>query len=65
MEKMSLQKRMEIINSCYDKYEEFFESKGDETPFYLNHVLANMLLQERDKNEYLTKRLKECESLKV
>lgn len=50
---------MQIINDAYDKYSEHFEQAGDQSPLLMNHLLAQMVMKEREENTYLKSRLDE------
>jgi len=50
---------MQLINDMYDKWGEYFEEAGDQSPLLMNHMLAKLLVAERQNNEYLRKCLNE------
>ena len=48
----------EIIHSIEEKYGEWLEAAGDNSPRLVNNILVNLLIQERVKNDFLEKKLK-------
>ena len=48
----------DIISEVNDKYSEWLEMAGDNSPALLTDILASMLLKERENNELLSKMIK-------
>lgn len=51
-------KPMQLINELYDKYDEWFEVAGDQSPLLMNQVLAQMVIKEREDKEFYKNQLK-------
>ena len=47
----------DIILGIHDKFGEWLEESGDNAPALMIHILAVMLLKEKEKNEFLQRRL--------
>jgi hypothetical protein len=52
-----------IIQELMEKYGEWLEMAGDQSPALLINILANTLIQERAKIEYYEKLLKTIRNL--
>lgn len=46
-----------IIEEIKEKYSEWLEMAGDDSPALLTDILANLLAKEKSLNEYYKKRL--------
>ena len=46
-----------IIEEVKEKYSEWFEMMGENSPSFMCNILASLLLKERSKVNYLEKRL--------
>lgn len=59
---MSHKRSDDLVMQVLAKYSEYFEVMGDESADFLIKILANMLADQIEKNEYLERRLKYEES---
>ncbi|MEK6880025.1 MAG: hypothetical protein AABY22_10475 [Nanoarchaeota archaeon] len=47
----------ELLLEIYEKYGEWLEHAGENAPALFYHILATIIINERQNNEYLKKRL--------
>lgn len=47
----------ELLNQLNNKYIEWLEIAGDQAPALFSHILASIIIKEREYSEYLKKRL--------
>jgi hypothetical protein len=52
-----------VIEIVQEKYGEWLEMAGDDSPALLCDILASLLAREMDKNDYYIERLKEFERI--
>lgn len=55
---MNNSKQMIVLNQIYDKWSEYFEHAGDQSPLLMNHILADMVIKERENTEFYKNLLK-------
>jgi hypothetical protein len=48
----------DILDGVIDKYGEWIEHAGEESPVLIMHILCTLIKHQKDEIEYLKKRLK-------
>jgi len=56
--------RKQLIDHICNYYSEWLEMAGAKAPFIVQNILADALIKERQKSEYLQKRINQYESSK-
>lgn len=50
-----------LIHDVQEKYGEWLEMYGEQSPYVVQHILADLLIKERENVEYLNNRIKHLE----
>lgn len=59
-----MKKSQFIVSTITEKYSEWLEMAGDDSPALLSDILASLLVKEMDEKQYYINRLKEFEKVK-
>lgn len=60
-----MKKSQFIIDAVRDKYSEYLEMAGDDSPALLTDILACLLAREIEQNEYYKECLKKNDRIKI